>query len=177
VRVERSGEIQVSPQDDHVAHIQGHTALLDHPGLREAGRTALRAHIQDHVSFAIAAEVRALQEAIGTLAGPGMMPGGGPPPLGGPGPGPPGVPPLGGGGLPPGGPPPAPPGPGGPVLPVPGPLGAPAARLAGVPRRGGGGAAAAMLGLRPPAPLGQGRVGKTRDLGDLFRRLPRLPRL
>jgi hypothetical protein len=175
VRVERSGEIQVSPQDDHVAHIQGHTALLDHPGLREAGRTALRAHIQDHVSFAIAAEVRALQEAIGTLAGPGMMPGGGPPAPGGPGPGPPGVPPLGGGGLPPGGPPPAPPGPGGPVLPVPGPLGAPAARLAGVPRRGGGGAAAAMLGLRPPAPLGQGRVGKTRDLGDLFRRLPRLP--
>jgi hypothetical protein len=174
VRVERSGEIQVSPQDDHVAHIQGHTALLDHPGLREAGRTALRAHIQDHVSFAIAAEVRALQEAIGTLAGPGMMPGG-PPAPGGPGPSPPGVPPLGGGGLPPGGPPPAPPGAGGPVLPVPGPLGAPAARLAGVPRRGGGGAAAAMLGLRPPAPLGQGRVGKTRDMGDLFRRLPRLP--
>jgi hypothetical protein len=33
-----------------------------------------------------------------------------------------------------------------------------------------------MLGMRPPAPMGQGRVGKTRDMGDLFRRLPRLPK-
>jgi hypothetical protein len=33
-----------------------------------------------------------------------------------------------------------------------------------------------LLGLRPPAPLGQGRVGKTANIADLFRRLPRLPR-
>jgi len=32
-----------------------------------------------------------------------------------------------------------------------------------------------VMGLRPPAPLGQGRIGKTRGLADLFRRLPRLP--
>lgn len=176
VRVGRSGEIQVSPADEHVAHIQGHTGLLDHPALAEDGRTALRAHIQDHVAFAIAAEVRALQQALGTLAGPGVGPPGLPPGPGGLGPGPTG----------PGGPPGMPPPPGGPLPPPPaptGPLGspgagpppaAPAARLAAVPKRRGGGMAAA-LGLRPPAPLGQGRVGKTRDLGDLFRRLPRLP--
>lgn len=34
----------------------------------------------------------------------------------------------------------------------------------------------AALGMRPPAPLGQGRVGSTRNVSDLFRRLPRLPR-
>jgi hypothetical protein len=32
------------------------------------------------------------------------------------------------------------------------------------------------LGMRPPAPLGQGRVGMSRNVSDLFRRLPRLPR-
>jgi hypothetical protein len=36
--------------------------------------------------------------------------------------------------------------------------------------------AQAALGMRPPAPLGQGRIGTTRDVADLFRRLPRLPR-
>jgi len=36
--------------------------------------------------------------------------------------------------------------------------------------------AKALMGLRPPAPLGQGRIGKTRGIGDLFRGLPRLPR-
>jgi hypothetical protein len=35
--------------------------------------------------------------------------------------------------------------------------------------------AKAVLGIRPPAPLGQGRVGKTRGMADLFRGLPRLP--
>src|SRR5262245_50010997 len=168
VRVGRAGEIQVSPADEHTAHIQGHTALLDHPALGEDARQALTAHIQDHMAFAIAAEVRALQQALGTLAGPGLGPPGFPPPApGGPGPGPAGMPP------PPGGGPPPPAGPlGGPG--VGSPPAAPAARLAAVPRRRGGGMAAA-LGLRPPAPLGQGRVGHTRDLGDLFRRLPRMP--
>jgi len=36
--------------------------------------------------------------------------------------------------------------------------------------------AKALMGIRPPAPMGQGRVGSTRNLADLFRRLPRLPR-
>jgi len=36
--------------------------------------------------------------------------------------------------------------------------------------------AKALMGIRPPAPLGQGRIGKTRGLADLFRGLPRLPR-
>ena len=59
------------------------------------------------------------------------------------------------------------PGPGGPLGAGPPP---------GPPPGPPGGAAAAVLGMRPAAPLGQGRVGKTRDLGDLFRRLPRLPK-
>jgi hypothetical protein len=170
VRVQRAGEIQVSPADDHVAHIQGHMSLLDHPALGEEGRRALHAHIQDHVGLAIAAEVRAMAEAVSTLAGPGAAPLAGPPP--GPlGPGPVAGP-LGPGGPPPPGPPPGlPPGlpPLGPGGPPPGPP------LGAAPRRGGGGLAAA-LGMRPAAPLGQGRVGKTRDLSDVFRRLPRLPR-
>ncbi len=33
-----------------------------------------------------------------------------------------------------------------------------------------------LMGIRPPAPLGQGRIGKTRGIADLFRGLPRLPR-
>jgi len=37
--------------------------------------------------------------------------------------------------------------------------------------------AKAIMGIRPPAPLGQGRVGKTRTVSDLFRRLPRLPQM
>jgi hypothetical protein len=165
VRVQRAGEIQVSPADEHTAHIQGHMSLLDHPALGEDGRTALRAHIQDHMSFAIAAEVRALSEALGTLAGPGAGPPGLPLP-GGLGPGPAGP---AGGPLLPGAPPPGPP------MGAP-PLGAGPPPAAGPPRGGGGGGLAAALGMRPPAPLGQGRVGKTRDMGDLFRRLPRLPR-
>jgi hypothetical protein len=152
VRVQRAGEIQVSPADDHTAHIQGHMQLLDHPALGPEGRTALSAHIQDHVGLAIAAEVRAMTEALSTLAGPGMGPPGLPPPGGLP-----GLP--GGLGPPPGGP---------------GPLGA--GPPPGPPPGPPGGGAAAVLGMRPAAPLGQGRVGKTRDLGDLFRRLPRLPK-
>jgi hypothetical protein len=168
VRVQRAGEIQVSPADDHTAHIQGHTELLDHPALGPEGRTALNAHIQDHIGLAIAAEVRAMSEALSTLAGPGGLPG--PPGIvpGGPvGPGPAGLP------LGPG----LPPGPGGP--PPPAPLGPPPAPIGPPPKRAGGGGKglAAALGMRPPAPLGQGRVGKTRDMGDLFRRLPRLPKL
>jgi hypothetical protein len=154
-RVGRAGELQVSPADDHVAHAQGHTSLLDGGGgLPEDQRALLTAHIQDHTSFAIAAEVRALQQSLATLAGPqpptpfGVPPGGAGPP-GPPGPGGGngvGPPPLAGGGPPPGGGPPLPGPPGG--------LGA---------------------GLRPPAPAGQGRIARTRDVADLFRRLPRLP--
>jgi hypothetical protein len=151
VRVQRAGEIQVSPADDHTAHIQGHMQLLDHPALGPEGRAALQAHIQDHIGLAIAAEVRAMSEALSTLAGPGAGPPGLPPPPG-------GLPGLPGGGLP--GPLPGGPGPLGPPPPPPAP----------------GGGAPAALGMRPSAPLGQGRVGKTRDLGDLFRRLPRLPK-
>jgi hypothetical protein len=171
VRVGRAGEIQVSPADEHTAHIQGHTELLDHPALTPETRTALNAHIQDHIGLAIAAEVRALSEALATIGGPGAMPGPGdlgPGPLGPPGPG--GLPPLGPAGPPPPGPPggmgPPPPGP---VFP---PIGPPPTR-AGGPGKG----LAAALGMRPPAPMGQGRIGKTRDMGDLFRRLPRLPKL
>jgi hypothetical protein len=125
----------------------------------------------------------------GLPPGPLPMPGGGPPPPpgalppGAPPGGPPGPPPM----LPPGPPPGAPP-----MVPprfVPGVPGAGVnalARLLGPPTgpRGGGPArphsdarnrAKAVLGIRPPAPLGQGRVGKTRGMADLFRGLPRLP--
>jgi hypothetical protein len=154
VRVQRAGEIQVSPADDHTAHIQGHMQLLDHPALGPEGKTALQAHIQDHVGLAIAAEVRAMSEALSTLAGPGAGPPGLPPPPG-------GLPGLQAGGLP------------GPLPGGPGPLGPPP----GPPPPAPGGGASAALGMRPAAPLGQGRVGKTRGLDDLFRRLPRLPKL
>jgi hypothetical protein len=171
VRVQRAGEIQVSPADDHTAHIQGHTQLLDHPALGPEGRTALQAHIQDHIGLAIAAEVRAMTEAMNALAGPAAGPPGFSPP-GGLGPGPAGAPPGLPGGLPPGGPLGAGPPPGPPL-----PPGPPPPLTAGPRRGGGGGGLAAALGMRPAAPLGQGRVGKTRDLSDVFRRLPRLPRL
>jgi hypothetical protein len=36
--------------------------------------------------------------------------------------------------------------------------------------------AKAIMGIRMPAPLGQGRLGKTRHVADLFRGLPRLPK-
>jgi hypothetical protein len=191
-RVNRAGELQVSPQDDHQAHVQGHTALLDHPGLTADARTAMQQHIQQHIGLAIAAEAAAMQQSLQTLAGPPPppapdgMPGApaGPGPL----PGPPGnVAPMGGPppdggapppamGPPPGGPPPPPMGP-----PPPSPLAALAPLLAPAlgpllagPRRR---TPANPLGLRPPAPLGQGRIGKTRDIADVLRQLPRLPRL
>lgn len=44
------------------------------------------------------------------------------------------------------------------------------------PHSGARNKAKAILGIRPPAPLGQGRVGTTGNIADLFRRLPRLPR-
>jgi hypothetical protein len=130
---------------------------------------------------------------------PGALPPGvGPPPLPG---GPPMPPPP--GALPPGGPPgppPVGPPPLAPPMPPPGPPpggfapGVPGAgvnalaRLLGPPTgpRGGGPArphsdardrAKAALGIRMPAPLGQGRLGKTRNVADLFRGLPRLPKV
>jgi hypothetical protein len=213
-RVNRAEELQVSPADDHLAHIQGHQPMLDKGILQDDAHDALQKHVQDHIAFAVAAEVQKLQAQMAAMAGPGLgppgapgPPGGMPPPPGGP-PGPMGPPPPGGmPGPPPGGPPPGPPVvpmPGGapippaPVVPAPGAIlpPPPAAFAPGVPGRGinqlarqvGGtpklpkphsdarNRAKALMGIRPPAPLGQGRIGDTRNLSDLFRRLPRLPR-
>src|SRR5262249_34370204 len=128
----------------------------------------------------------------------------GPPPMGGPPPGPmgpPGPPPG-----PPVGPPIMPVPGGGPIPPAPvipkppaaivppAPLGG--GYMPGVARRGvnelarqvGGrpklpkphsdarDRAKALMGIRQPSPLGPGRIGSTRNISDLFRRLPRLPR-
>jgi hypothetical protein len=205
-RVNRAAELQVSPADNHIEHVQGHQHVLDLDSLTDDARAAMQKHVQDHIGFAVAAEVQQLQQAMATLAGPGAgMPGapGAPGPPGGMPPGPPpGAPgpPMPPGGPPPGappgpppmGPPPgvgpqggAPPGgypnlginqlarqmaPGGPFKPHSG-VRAKAGRVLGT--RAG---AQAALGMRPPAPLGQGRIGTTRDVADLFRRLPRLPR-
>ena len=212
-RVNRAEELQVSPADDHVAHVQGHQPMLDKGILQDDAHAALQKHVQDHIAFAVAAEVQKLQSQMAALAGPGPgMPGappgglpgpplpGGPPPPGGPGP-------VGGMGPPPG------PSPGPPVVPVPGgaPLppapvvpapgailppppgmfapGAPGQGINQLARQVGGkpklpkphsdarDRAKALMGIRPPAPLGQGRLGATRNLSPtLFRRLPRLPR-
>jgi hypothetical protein len=149
VRVGRAGELTVSPQDDHTAHAQGHTELADDERVAPEQRAALTAHVQEHIGFAIAREVQAMQQALAAATGAGGPPN-----------------PLAPGPVPAGGPPPAaPPGPGG-LL---GALGA--AGGAAVPGGNGGGPAAP----RPPAPLGPGRVGRTRGLDDLFRRLPRTP--
>jgi hypothetical protein len=178
-RVNRGGELRVSPADDHQAHVQGHHILLDQPGLMVDARRALEAHVQQHVGMMIAAEVQKLSQSLGVLAGPG-----------GPG-GPPGPPPPG-----PGGPPPDPGGAGGPMLPGGGPMGGPPPPPPGPPGPGPGGPpplAAGLLAPRPtrargvraranplhlrlPSPLGPGRIGKTRDVADLFRQLPRLAR-
>jgi hypothetical protein len=139
---------------------------------------------------------------MGPPGGP-MPPGGMPPPPGGLGPVPLGAPPPGAPMGPPagiGGAPP--PGAAGPVPPPVGAIGGPAPFPGATPNRGintlgrqigptpprppgtplfkpHSGArdkAKTLLGIRPPAPLGQGRVGSTRNVADLFRRLPRLPR-
>jgi len=218
-RVNRAEELQISPADDHMAHIQGHQGMLDKGILTDDAHALMTRHVQDHIAFAVAAEVQALQSAMAAAAGPppGLgppPPGGPPPPLGAPGPpGPPGM------GPPPGpmGPPGPPPGPpvGPPVMPVPGggpippapvipkppaaivppaPLGG--GYVPGVARHGvnelarqvGGrpklpkphsdarDRAKALMGIRAPSPLGPGRIGTTRNVSDLFRRLPRLPR-
>jgi hypothetical protein len=204
-RVNRAAELQVSPADNHIEHVQGHQTAADSAALTDDAQAYLRKHIQDHIAFATADEVQKLQQAMATLQGP--------PPAMGP-PGAPGPPP---GGMPP--PPPGAPGPGGPPAmggpppapPMP-PPGAPpgVSAMGGAPPggypnlginqlarqlapggpfkphsdvRGKAGGALGMraginaaLGMRPPAPLGQGRVGTTRNIADLFRRLPRLPR-
>jgi len=195
-RVNRAAELQVSPADNHIEHIQGHQTAANNGSLTDDAQAALGKHIQDHISFAVADEVQKLQQAVATLAGPGApgLPGGPTPPgaPGAPAPGP--VPP--GGPLPPGAPPPgappgvgpqggAPPGgypnlginqlarqmaPGGPFKPH-SDVRAKAGQALGA--RAG---MQAALGMRPPAPLGQGRIGSTRNVSDLFRRLPRLPR-
>ena len=204
-RVNRAEELQVSPADNHLEHVQGHHSVLDKGILTDDAQAAMSRHVQDHIAFMMAAEVRNLQQAMATLAPPGGAPPGAPGP-----PGPPGLP----GGAPPG-PPMGPPGVGGPPPgPVPGaapPMGPPpmppppvaapaainpAAYTPGVPGQGVNALARAvgptpklpkphsdardrakaLMGIRPVAPLGQGRVGTTRNIADLFRRLPRLPR-
>jgi hypothetical protein len=127
--------------------------------------------------------------------GPGLPPGGMPPAAPPMGAGPMGPPPGGIGGAPP-------PGAAGPVPPPVGAIGGPAPfpgatpnqgintlgrrigptppRLPGAPlfkpHSGARDKAKTLLGIRPPAPLGQGRIGSSRNVSDLFRRLPRLPR-
>src|SRR5215470_1361496 len=203
-RVNRADELRVSPQDDHTAHVQGHQHLLESDSLTEDARVGLQAHVHQHVGLQIAAEAQALSQSLAQLAGPGAPPPGmGPPGV--PPPGPlPGAPPGGPPGGPPPGPPPGaagppPPMPAGPppMAPPPLPPVAPQGFMPGVPGAGVNALARllgpptgprparphsddrnkakALLGMRPPAPLGQGRVGKTRGLADLFRGLPRLP--
>jgi len=195
-RVNRADELRVSPQDDHTAHVQGHQHLLDSDSLTDDARVQLQSHIHHHIGLQIAAEAQALAQSMATLAGPPGMPGAPPPgaPPPGVGPPPPGGPPMPPppGMLPPAGPPPMPPplpvGPGGPP-PPPYIAGVPnaginelASRLRGPdfgaprPHSGSRDRAKALMGIRPPAPLGQGRIGKTRGLADLFRGLPRLSR-
>src|SRR5262245_14317692 len=202
-RVNRADELRVSPADDHTAHVQGHQHILDSDSLTEDARVGMQAHVHQHIGLQIAAEAQALAQSMATLAGPGgplpggppMPPPGMPPPAPGPLPGgpppPPGPPP--GAGPPPMGPPPMGPPPGAPPPMGPPPL-PPQQFMPGVPGAGinalasriapseaprphsdARGKAKALLGMRPPAPLGQGRVGKTRGLADLFRGLPRLP--
>jgi len=221
-RVDRAAELQVSPADNHVEHVQGHQHVLDRGDLSDDAHALMTKHVQDHLGFEVANEVQRLQQAMATLQGPPGLPGA-------PGAGPPGGAPGGMPPLPPGmpGPPPGPgpvgmppgmgPAPGGggpPGAPIPpsyatnpmpppvGAIGGPPPFAGATPNRGintlgrrigptpeqvpgtplfkpHSGArnkAKAMLGLRPPAPLGQGRVGKTANIADLFRRLPRLPR-
>jgi len=201
-RVNRADELRVSPQDDHTAHIQGHQHALESGSLSEDAVVSLTTHIHHHIGLLVAAEAQALAQSMATLAGPPGMPGpppGAPPPGIGPGlpPGGPPMPPPPGmlppaGPPPPMGPPPMPPplpvGPGGPP-PPPYIAGVPnaginelASRLRGPdfgaprPHSGSRDRAKALMGIRPPAPLGQGRIGTTRNLSDLFRRLPRFPR-
>jgi hypothetical protein len=212
-RVDRAAEVQVSPADNHVEHVQGHQHVLDRGDLSDDAHALMAKHVQDHIAFEVANEVQRLQQAMATLAGPGNAVPGAPPPGGVPPPGAPGPLPPGGllpGGMPPMGPPPGA-GPGGPIppsyptQPMPPPVGAiggPPPYMGATPNQGintlgrrigptppqvpgtplfkpHSGArnkAKALLGLRPPAPLGQGRVGTTGTVSDLFRRLPRLPR-
>src|SRR5262245_26688625 len=216
-RVNRAEELQVSPADNHLEHVQGHHSVLDKGILTDDAQAAMQRHVQDHIAFMMAAEVQNLQQAMATLAPPGGAPPGapglpgmppppggappmGPPGMGGPPPGaapgamapmgrPPPPPSL--GAQPPLGPPPLPP----PPIAAPAAIN-PAAYTPGVPGQGinalaravgptpklpkphsdARDRAKALMGIRPPAPLGQGRVGKTRNIADLFRRLPRLPR-
>ena len=163
-RVNRADELRVSPADDHTAHVQGHQHILDSDSLTEDARVGMQAHVHQHIGLQIAAEAQALAQSMATLAGPGgPLPGG--PPMA----------------PPPMGPPPPPP-----QQFIPGVPGAGINALARqLPRGGSYGekrphsdardTAKTLLGMRPPAPLGQGRVGKTRGLADLFRGLPRLP--
>ena len=201
-RVNRADELRVSPQDDHTAHVQGHQHLLDSDSLTDDARLGLQTHIHHHIGLQIAAEAQALAQSMATLAGPPGMPGAPPPGAPPPGVGPPPIPggppmPPPPGMLPPAGPPPMGPPPMPPPLPV-APGGPPpppyiagvpnaginelASRLRGPdfgaprPHSGSRDRAKALMGIRPPAPLGQGRIGKTRTLADLFRGLPRLPR-
>src|SRR5215475_11687096 len=88
-RVNRAEELQVSPADNHIEHVQGHQTAADNAALTDDAHAYLQKHIQDHIAFATADEVQKLQQAMATLQGP-------PPAMGLPGPGAPGP-----GGMPP----------------------------------------------------------------------------
>jgi len=166
-------------------------------------QTHISHHIGLQIAAEAQKLAQAMATVAGPPGMPGAPPPGAPPPgMGGPPiPGGPPMPPP-PGMLPPAGPPPMGPPPG-PVVPtpLPSPPGGPPPPpyIAGIPGMGvntlarevgpnytvprperphsdARTRAKALMGLRPPAPLGQGRIGKTRGIGDLFRGLPRLPR-
>src|SRR5499427_4857143 len=166
-------------------------------------QTHISHHIGLQIAAEAQKLAQAMATVAGPPGMPGAPPPGAPPPgMGGPPiPGGPPMPPP-PGMLPPTGPPPMGPPPG-PVVPtpLPSPPGGPPPPpyIAGIPGMGvntlarevgpnytvprperphsdARTRAKALMGLRPPAPLGQGRSGKTRGIGDLFRGLPRLPR-
>jgi hypothetical protein len=109
----------VLPQDNDMAHIQGHMAFMASPPaqtMAKEQREKAEQHLRNHWAQAILKQGSASQGMPGPQMQPPGMPQGGPPP--GPG-GPPG------GGPPPGGPPPGPPMNGAPGGPPPPQQGAP----------------------------------------------------
>ena len=79
-RVNRAAELQVSPADNHIEHVQGHQSVLDHGVLDDDAHETMAKHVQDHIAFAVAAEVRAMQESMAALAGQLGIPPGAPGP-------------------------------------------------------------------------------------------------
>src|SRR5215471_15503321 len=56
-RVNRAEELQVSPADNHIEHVQGHQTAADNAALTDDAHAYLQKHIQDHIAFATADEV------------------------------------------------------------------------------------------------------------------------